>query len=91
MGVPNCPNKDSRYHIELRTETYLSDPVFEVLEKHGVGQVLSHWTWLPPLRKQFAKASRRIFNSGRNCIARLMTPIGMRYEEAYAKARHIEE
>jgi hypothetical protein len=78
--------KDKRYHLELRTETYLSKPVFEVMEKHGVGQVLSHWTWLPSLRKQLAKASRRIFNSGREWIVRLMTPIGMRYEDAFAKA-----
>lgn len=47
--------KDTRYHIELRTEAYLADPVFEILKKHGVGLVFSHWTWLPPLRKQFAK------------------------------------
>ena len=78
--------KDNRYHIELRTESYLSNQVFHVLEKHGVGQVLSHWTWLPPLRKQFAKTGSRFFNSGRQCVVRLMTPIGMRYEAAYAKA-----
>lgn len=83
--------KDNRYHIELRTESYLSNPVFESLEKHGVGQVLSHWTWLPPLRKQFAKAKRRIFNSGRQCVVRLMTPIGMRYEVAYEKAHPFDK
>ena len=77
---------DTRYHIELRTESYLSTPVLDVLEKHGVGQVLSHWTWLPPLRKQFAKANRILFNSGRQCVLRLITPIGMRYEAAYEKA-----
>ncbi|MGA2955928.1 MAG: DUF72 domain-containing protein [Thermodesulfobacteriota bacterium] len=31
----NIP-KDTHYHIELRTEAYLADPVFEVLKKHGV-------------------------------------------------------
>jgi len=36
--------KDTRYHIELRTEAYLADPVFEVLKKHGVGVAFSHWT-----------------------------------------------
>jgi hypothetical protein len=51
-AIPN----DDRYHLELRTDLFLRKPVFEVLEKHGVGQVLSHWTWLPPLRKQLAKA-----------------------------------
>ena len=83
--------KDTRYHIELRTEAYLSAPVFEVMEKHGVGQVLSHWTWLPPLRKQLAKADHRVFNSGRQRIVRLMTPIGMRYELAYAKAHPFDK
>ena len=87
QDIPN----DDRYHIELRTESYLSNPVFKVLEKHGVGQVLSHWTWLPPLRKQFAKSGGRFFNSGRQCVVRLMTPIGMRYEAAYAKAHPFDK
>jgi len=77
---------DERYHVELRTESYLVRPVFEVLEKHGIGQVLSHWTWLPPLEKQFAEAGHRFYNSGRQAIIRLMTPIGTRYEDAYARA-----
>ncbi len=83
--------KDDRYHIELRTESYLSNPVFAVLEKHGVGQVLSHWTWLPRLLKQFAKSGKRFLNSGGQCIVRLMTPIGMRYEDAYAKAHPFDK
>lgn len=83
--------REDRYHIELRTESYLSDPVFEVLEKQGVGQVLSHWTWLPPLGKQFSTAGGRFFNSGRQNIIRLITPIGMRYEEAYAKAQPFDK
>jgi hypothetical protein len=36
--------KDTRSHIELRTEAYGADPVFEVLKKHGEGLVFSHWT-----------------------------------------------
>ncbi len=78
--------EDSRYHVELRTETFLSDPVFSVFEKYGLGQVLSHWTWLPPLSRQYALSGRRFFNAGRSCIIRLMTPRGMRYENAYARA-----
>jgi hypothetical protein len=83
--------KDTRYHIELRTDAYLTSMVFEVLEKHGVGQVLSHWTWLPPLRKQLLKADNKAFNSGKQRIVRLMTPIGMRYEDAYAKANPFDK
>ena len=82
---------DTRYHIELRTEAYLNVPVFKVLEKHGVGQVLSHWTWLPTLKKQLAKAGNKVFNSGNQRIIRLMTPIGMRYEDAYAKAHPFDK
>jgi Protein of unknown function DUF72 len=78
--------KDSRYHIELRTDLYLRNQIFEVLSKHGVGQVLSHWTWLPPLRKQLAKADGRFFNAGNEVVIRLLTPLGMRYEESYVRA-----
>jgi hypothetical protein len=39
--------KDTRYHIELRTESCWITPVFDFLKKHGVELVFSHWTWLP--------------------------------------------
>ena len=78
--------KDTRYHLELRTDLYLRDQVFEVLGKHGVGQVLSHWTWLPPLRKQLAKADGRFFNAGNECVIRLLTPLNLRYEDSYVRA-----
>jgi uncharacterized protein YecE (DUF72 family) len=78
--------KDTRYHLELRTEAYLAEPVFEVLKKHGMGLVFSHWTWLPPLRKQFAKAKAEFSNSGNQVVIRLITPRRMSYEESYAKA-----
>ena len=78
--------QDTRYHIELRTEAYLADAVFKVLERHGVGLVFSHWTWLPPLRKQFEKTVGQFFNSGKESIIRLITPMRMSYEDSYAKA-----
>jgi hypothetical protein len=64
----------------------ICDPVFAVLEKHGVGLVYSHWTWLPPLSKQLSKTKGRFFNSGGHGIIRLMTPLRMSYEASYAKA-----
>jgi len=76
---------DNRYHVELRTEALLTGAVFKVLEGYGVGQVLSHWTWLPALSKQFALSGKRFLNKN-SCIIRLMTPKGMRYEDAYARA-----
>ncbi len=78
--------RDKRYHVELRTDSLLAPPVFDVLVKYGVGQVLSHWTWLPPLARQFALSGRRFSNAGNRLVVRLMTPRGMRYEDAYARA-----
>jgi hypothetical protein len=83
--------KDTRYHLELRTDLYLRDQVFEVLARYGVGQVLSHWTWLPPLRKQLAKADGRFFNAGNELVIRLLTPLNMRYEDSYVKAHPFDK
>ena len=77
---------DRRYHLEIRTPAYLEAPVFKVLEKHGVGQIFSQWTWLPSITKQFEKSGGRIFNAGKEVVIRLLTPIGMRYDETYARA-----
>ena len=74
------------YRIELRTEAYLADPVLDVLKKHGVGVVFSHWTWLLPLRKQFAKVRTGFFNSENQVVIRFITPLRMCYEESYARA-----
>jgi uncharacterized protein YecE (DUF72 family) len=78
--------EDQRYHVELRTESYLNAEMFTVFKEFGIGQVLSHWTWLPPLPTQFGKSGGCFFNSGRQAIIRLMTPLGTRYEDAYAQA-----
>jgi uncharacterized protein YecE (DUF72 family) len=83
--------RDERYHVEVRTESLLTAPYFRVLEKHGVGQVLSHWTWLPPLRKQFTKGFSKFLNAGKQCVIRLMTPLGMKYEDAYIKAHPFDK
>ncbi|HDR15974.1 MAG TPA: DUF72 domain-containing protein, partial [Desulfobacteraceae bacterium] len=77
---------DDRYHVEIRTSALLMESVFDVMKAHGVGQVLSHWTWLPSLSAQFEKSGGMYLNRKRGCVIRLMTPRGMRYEQAYHKA-----
>jgi len=83
--------RETRYHVELRTEAFLCPDLFEVFERHGIGQVLSHWTWLPSLRRQFNLAGNRFFSRSGDVIIRLMTPRGMRYEDAYAKAHPFDK
>lgn len=78
--------KDNRYHWEVRTEALLTPGYFNVLEKHGIGQVFSHWTWLPPLSNQFNLSDHRFFNAGQECIIRLITPRRVRYEDSYKMA-----
>jgi uncharacterized protein YecE (DUF72 family) len=78
--------RDDRYHMEVRTEALLQKPYFQVLEKFGIGQVLSHWTWLPTLKAQFWRAGKKFLNRGSNALIRLMTPRSTRYEKAYAIA-----
>ncbi len=78
--------RDDRYHVEIRTEALLTPSLFKVMKRHGVGQVLSHWTWLPALQRQFELSHSTFTNSGGQCILRLLTPRGLRYEEAYARA-----
>jgi uncharacterized protein YecE (DUF72 family) len=75
-----------RCHLELRTEAYLSEPVLGVLDRAGVGLVLSHWTWLPSLARQLARSGDRFHDTGGEVLIRLLTPRGMRYEESYARA-----
>lgn len=77
---------DRRYQLELRTEAYLATPVFDVLARLGIGQVFSHWTWLPSLAEQFSRAGERFLNEGGEVLIRLLTPHGMRYEDSYAQA-----
>lgn len=78
--------RDQRYHMEVRTESLLQRPYFDVLKKFGVGQILSHWTWLPSMKVQFRRGGKTFLNSGSNCVLRLMTPQGIRYEKAYEMA-----
>ena len=49
------------------------------------GFVFSHWTWLPPLRKQWALSGERFTAQDGNVVARLLTPLDVPYAEAYAR------
>jgi uncharacterized protein YecE (DUF72 family) len=77
---------DNRYHVEIRTGRLLDQPLFNVLEKHGVGLVLSHWTWLPSLKNQYEKAQEAKFSSSNTLLIRLLTPRGKTYSETYTTA-----
>lgn len=73
-------------HLELRSAHLLTPAYFDWLAQKGLGFVFSHWTWLPPLRQQWRLCGERFTAADRNAVVRLLTPLGMTYAEAYARA-----
>lgn len=77
---------DPRCHLELRTARLLSNALFDVLRTHGVGLVLSHWTWLPTLWSQWENCGEGLFGADNSQVIRLVTPRGKTYEDTYTAA-----
>ncbi len=77
---------DVQPHLELRSEHLLTPPYFDWLADRGLGFVFSHWTWLPPLRKQWRLCGERFTAANGEVVARLLTPLNVKYADAYAAA-----
>ncbi len=78
--------RDVQPHLELRSEHLLTPPYFAWLADRGLGHVFSHWTWLPPLREQWKRCGGTFTAGNGEVVARLLTPLGMKYADAYAAA-----
>lgn len=78
-------------HIELRSEHLLAPPYFDWLEDRGIGFVFSHWTWLPPIRKQWKMVGERFTAADGNVVLRLLTPLNVRYADAYEMAHPFDK
>lgn len=73
---------DSRYHIEERTDRLKTPAYFDFLREREIGNVFSHWTWLPDLKKQWQQSGGFTSELG---VMRLLTPLRATYEETYAR------
>lgn len=73
-------------HIELRSEHLLVPPYFDWLADRGIGHVFSHWTWLPPIRTQWQLCDGRFTAANGEVVTRLLTPLNVKYADAYATA-----
>ncbi len=82
---------DIQPHLEIRSPHLLVDEYFEWLEDRGLGFVFSHWTWLPPLRKQWQMCGEKFSASNGEVVARLLTPLDMPYAKAYAKTHPFDK
>lgn len=84
-------DQEVQSHIELRSPHLLSESYFDWLEDRGIGYVYSHWTWLPSLREQWKLSGGRFTAKDGNAIVRLLTPLRMKYEDAYALAHPFDK
>jgi uncharacterized protein YecE (DUF72 family) len=73
---------DDRFHIEERTDRLKTPNYFEFLRERKIGNVFSHWTWLPDLKRQWGQAGGFTSSVG---VMRLLTPLRATYEETYAR------
>lgn len=85
--LPNTPQA----HLELRSEHLLTDGYFDWLAERGLGFIFSHWTWLPPIREQWARCGQRFTATDGSAVARLLTPRDLKYAQAYAAAYPFDE
>lgn len=77
-------------HLEIRTPGLLTPAYFGFLEDAGFGHVFSHWQYLPPIREQWQKAGQRFTAADGTAVARLLSPLKMSFEDAFAQAYPFE-
>jgi uncharacterized protein YecE (DUF72 family) len=77
--------KAFRYAIEVRDIGLLTADYQTLLKAHGAGHVYNHWTHMPALRQQHARLEE-IFTAP-FVVIRLLTPLGMTYENAVRTTR----
>jgi len=70
--------KDFPYSVEIRNRNFLAPAYFAVLRKHGVAHVFNHWSFMPPISEQL----RYDAITANFIVCRVLTPLGVRYEEA---------
>ncbi|MCC6954419.1 MAG: DUF72 domain-containing protein [Deltaproteobacteria bacterium] len=81
---------DFRYAVELRNESLLIPEYFEVLNAHGVTHCFNHWSQMPPLHVQMTSSANAGGLSAPFYVARILTPLGMKYEDAVRRFQPYE-
>ena len=82
--------RDFRYAVEARNETLLCPEYFAVLNTHGVTHCFNHWTQMPALHVQMTAAADAGGLTAPFYVARILTPLGMRYEDAVRRFQPYE-
>lgn len=70
------------YSVEIRNRELLTKSYFEILNRHGVSHCFNHWQRMLSIREQMKIAAQAGGIQAPFFIARLLTPLGVSYEEA---------
>lgn len=84
--LPDSP----QMHLELRSPHLITPEYVAWLKDRGLGFVYSHWTWLPPLKRQWERVEGFPATDGQG-VVRLLTPLRMPYARAYAHAHPFDK
>ncbi|MCB0328179.1 MAG: DUF72 domain-containing protein [Bdellovibrionales bacterium] len=80
-----------RYAIEVRNAEYLSPPYFQILNEANATHCFNHWNSMPPLHEQMKRAVDGGSLQAPFYVARILTPLGITYQEAVKKFEPYEE
>lgn len=74
--------RDFLYAVEIRNAELLCAEYFRALNSAGATHCFNHWTYMPPLVEQMKAAADGGGLTSEFFAARILTPIGMTYEQA---------
>lgn len=74
--------KQFHYATEIRNREILAPAYFTTLNKYGATHCFNHWTAMPPLIDQMRAAAEAGGIDAPFYVARILTPLGVRYEDA---------
>ncbi|RMG41445.1 MAG: DUF72 domain-containing protein [Candidatus Dadabacteria bacterium] len=80
-----------KYAIEVRNPEFLRPDYFRVLNAHGATHCFNHWTRMPALREQMRAAADAGGLSAQFFVARLLTPLGVSYQQAVERFKPYSE
>lgn len=73
------------YATEVRSPALLVPRYRDILRAHGIAHVYNHWSYMPPLAEQHRLLERTF--TAPVVVFRLLTPLGVAYEQAVARYR----
>lgn len=82
---------NAQFHLEIRTAAFHVPMYLDWLADSGLGFVFSHSTWQKPIREQWNYVGKRFTAANGEAVVRLLTPLNLRYPQAFDLTYPFEE